>query len=316
MSETSTQPRLWALVLAGGDGRRLRELTERLAGRPIPKQYCRITGDRSMLEATLHRIAPLVPPERTLVIVNRDHLELARPQLAALPPENLLVQPSNRDTGPGLLWSLLALERRAPGALIATLPSDHFIADDAAFRDCLARAAELVAGAPDEVALLGVRPEEPSPEYGYVVPASRVAAPGGMAAFRVAAFEEKPPRRLARAIVRAGALWNCFVMVFRTTRMLELLAHVRPEEHAAMSAVAGDAGALERYYEHAEPWNFSTGFLTRVARELLVLEADGLGWSDWGTRRAIERSLAVMRIAPPWLAGSARPSRAAGSAAA
>src|SRR5690554_3800827 len=132
MTDTSNPPELWALVLAGGDGRRLQELTRRLAGRPIPKQYCRIAGDRSMLEATLDRIAPLVPRERTLVIVNRDHLDLARSQLAGLPPENMLVQPSNRDTGPGLLWSLLALERRAPGALLATLPSDHYIADDSA----------------------------------------------------------------------------------------------------------------------------------------------------------------------------------------
>ncbi|MEW6267798.1 MAG: sugar phosphate nucleotidyltransferase, partial [Thermodesulfobacteriota bacterium] len=137
MSDTSNPPELWALVLAGGDGRRLRALTQRLAGRPIPKQYCRIAGDRSMLEATLDRIAPLVPAARTLVIVNRDHLHLARPQLAGLPAENVLVQPCNRDTGPGLLWSVLAVERRAPGALLAVLPSDHFVADGAAFRACV-----------------------------------------------------------------------------------------------------------------------------------------------------------------------------------
>src|SRR6058998_290404 len=91
--------RLWALVLAGGDGTRLQALTRVIAGAPIPKQYCRIVGDRSLLETTLARIAPLVPPERTLAIVNREHLALATPQLRALPGWNVIVQPQNRETG-------------------------------------------------------------------------------------------------------------------------------------------------------------------------------------------------------------------------
>jgi len=102
---------LWALVLAGGDGTRLQALTRLIAGAPIPKQYCRILGDRSLLETTLARIAPLVPQERTLAIVNRGHLPLAGPQLAALPASNVVVQPRNLDTGPGLLVSLLALQK-------------------------------------------------------------------------------------------------------------------------------------------------------------------------------------------------------------
>ena len=99
--------RLWALVLAGGDGTRLQPLTRLIAGAPIPKQYCRIIGSRSLLEATLARVAPLVPPERMLAIVNRGHMELARPQLATIPGANVLVQPRNLDTGPGILVSLL-----------------------------------------------------------------------------------------------------------------------------------------------------------------------------------------------------------------
>ena len=87
--ETPAADRLWALVLAGGDGTRLQALTRLIAGAPIPKQYCRIVGDRSLLETTLARIAPLVRRERTLAIVNRGHLSLARPQLAAIPTSNV-----------------------------------------------------------------------------------------------------------------------------------------------------------------------------------------------------------------------------------
>src|SRR5437773_10236114 len=88
-----TSESLWALVLAGGDGTRLQSLTYLIAGAPIPKQYCRILGPRSLLETTLWRIAPLVATERTLAIMNRDHLAIARPQLTSLHARNVLVQP-------------------------------------------------------------------------------------------------------------------------------------------------------------------------------------------------------------------------------
>src|SRR5690349_6719100 len=91
---------LWALVLAGGDGTRLQGITRLIAGAPIPKQYCRILGSSSLLETTLRRIAPLVAVERTLAIIQRAHLPIARPQLVSIEARNVLVQPRNLDTGP------------------------------------------------------------------------------------------------------------------------------------------------------------------------------------------------------------------------
>src|SRR5262245_56561153 len=114
---------LWALILAGGDGTRLQALTRLITGAPIPKQYCRIIGGQSLLEATLARVHRIVPRERTFAIVNRDHLGVALPQVASLPPSNLLVQPCNRDTGPGLTMALLALARRDHTAHVAVFPS-------------------------------------------------------------------------------------------------------------------------------------------------------------------------------------------------
>src|SRR5262249_55646268 len=123
----------WALVLAGGDGTRLQSLTHLIAGAPIPKQYCRILGPRSLLETALSRIAPLVRAERTLAIINRDHLAIARPQLRSLDARNVLVQPRNLDTGPGVLLSMLELARRDPDATVAMFPSDHYVRDSGAF---------------------------------------------------------------------------------------------------------------------------------------------------------------------------------------
>jgi mannose-1-phosphate guanylyltransferase len=300
----------WSLVLAGGDGTRLRELTALLAGAPIPKQYCRITGDRSMLEATLARIAPLGPPERTLVIVNRDHLTLASEQLRGLPPENVLVQPCNRDTGPGILWSLLALERRSPGARVAMFPSDHYVANDVAFRGCVHRAERVVEQLPDKLVLLGIEPDHPASGYGYVVPSGPLPPGDAGPAFHVETFREKPDRALARRILRRGALWNSLVMVFHAARVLELLAAIRPDAYRALADAGSDAEAIERHYASASSWNFSSDFLAHVAPEMVVLRAEDTGWSDWGTRQSIERTFAALKQLPPWHAPSARRGRA------
>jgi mannose-1-phosphate guanylyltransferase len=288
----------YALVLAGGDGTRLRDLTRLLAGEPIPKQYCRITGERSMLEATLDRLAPLVPPRRTLVIVNRDHLRLALPQLAAIPGENVLVQPCNRDTGPGILWSLLEIQRRNPEARIAMFPSDHYVAHDAPFRDAVGRALGIVGRHPDKLALLGIEPEDPSTEYGYVMPAGRLDADGS--SFHVASFREKPAAPVAERLVRDGGLWNSFVMAFRASRALELLEERLPGRCHELARASRDRATLERYYATATPWNFSNDFLSAVARHLVVVRAEQTGWSDWGTPRSIERTFAALNRIPPW----------------
>src|SRR5438034_5113341 len=206
-SKEQPRERPWALVLAGGDGRRLQVLTRKIAGAPIPKQYCRITGDRSLLEATLARIVPLVPRERTLVVVNRSHLELALPQLRDVPPGNVIVQPGNRDTGPGVVFGLLDLPARRPRAPVAVFPSDHYVDDGSSFREHVERATFLVDRFPTKIALLGIRPTHPEPAFGYIEPGPPLVVRGleSRPAYQVAAFHEKQSIELARHT----SYWSC-----------------------------------------------------------------------------------------------------------
>jgi mannose-1-phosphate guanylyltransferase len=295
----------WALVLADGDGTRLRELTELLAGTPIPKQYCRIHEGHSLLESTLTRIAPLVPAARRLVIVTNNHLPFAREQLVGLPPGNVLVQPHNRDTGPGLLFALLELSRRDPGGTVAVFPSDHYVGNPSAFRVHVERVDRLVEEFPDCIGLLGIRPEWPEPGYGYIEPGPILHLSRGGAAFGVSTFREKPGAQSAADISARGGLWNSFVMVFRVARVLDLIASVRPADYSAMRRLVMQ-GRLNRDCDSFPPWNFSADFLGHIPEHLVVIDADRTNWSDWGTREAIERTFATLNQVPPWLLSVSR----------
>jgi mannose-1-phosphate guanylyltransferase len=285
-------------VLAGGEGKRLRALTQMIAGAPIPKQYCRILGDRSLLETTLSRIGPLVPQEQTLVVVNRGHLDLALAQLPELPTRNMLVQPENRDTGPGMVFGLLHLAARRPRASVAVFPSDHYIDDAPVFRAHVTRAARLLDRFPSKIVLLGIRATRTDTGCGYIEPGDPIVMPGheSPAAYRVTAFHEKPSVELAEDLQKKGGLWNSFIMLFRVNRLLALLRGTRRADVENLRDLTRSGVS----YEGVPPWNFSTGFLSRMPHHLVVMPIQGLLWSDWGTPGAVERTLATLQIEPPW----------------
>jgi mannose-1-phosphate guanylyltransferase len=208
------------------------------------------------------------------------------------------VQPRNLDTGPGVLVSMLELGRRDPDATVAMFPSDHYVRDSNAFRRSIERMCRVVAAVPERIALLGVRPEHADSGYGYITP-GRPLVPGADT-FEVRTFHEKPAAGVAAEMIRRGALWNSLVMVARVRRALELLRAVRPADVALLEDTALDVAALATVYDRLQPWNFSHGFLSRMPEHLVVTRAGDVGWSDWGTRAAIERSLAAIGVVPPW----------------
>jgi mannose-1-phosphate guanylyltransferase len=297
----------WVLVLSGGDGTRLQALTQEITGAPIPKQYCPLVDGRSLLEATLARARAVTRPDRILVVVNRAHLPVAAAQLARVPAENVLVQPRNCDTGPGLAFSLGHLARRDPTAECVVFPSDHWISDEAVFAAHVRQVLCVIHRLPGKLALLGIQPEHAEPGFGYIEPASPVPVAGVVGARRVAAFREKPTAEEAERLVAAGGLWNSFVMAFHVPTVLRLLAHLRPADIRPMQSVAERPDLTDALYQHAvEAWNFSSGFLARIPQHLVVVRTAGTGWSDWGTPEAIARTFALLRRVPPWREPAAR----------
>lgn len=289
-----SERKLSGLVLAGGDGARLQDLTRALTGAPIPKQYCRIFGDCSLLETTLARIAPLITRERTFVVLNARHQAMASGQLRHVPKKNLIIQPANRDTGPGVSFSLLHLASRGVAGPLAVFPSDHFFSETAVLLAHVERGVRLLEQYPDKLVLLGIRPDRPDPGYGYIKPGAPLSLANG-AAFRVGRFWEKPSPARAAGIVRRGGLWNSFIMVFSPRRVLELLKRIRPADLRLLRHRTASADSLARAYQTLVPWNFSSDFLAHIPQHLLTIAVDDVAWSDLGTPQAVERTLAMLR---------------------
>lgn len=291
-------PERVALLLAGGDGMRLREFTCEIAGKPIPKQYCRLLHGVSLLEASISRAHLLFPHECINVVVNEDHLNLAREQIQSLPDTNVFVQPRNRDTGPGIVFALLNLERTHGDATVAVFPTDHYIDKNWAFIAHVMRAVNAISGHPEKIGVLGAAPDRAETGYGYILPAKPVPAFGK--AYEVEAFMEKPNPAVAREIIARGALWNTFVMVFRLSRMLELLQQMVPKEFEMLSVLRKAPSKAAEVYETIAPWNFSTQVLSRIPEHLIVFRIANVSWSDWGTRESIERTYQQLNIVPSW----------------
>jgi mannose-1-phosphate guanylyltransferase len=287
-----------ALLLAGGDGTRLQELTRLITGVPIPKQYCRLLRGASLLESALQRAHFFAAKKDISVIINHNHLSLAQEQLGLLPASNIFVQPFNRDTGPGLIFSLLHLERLHGDAIIAVFPTDHFIDNDRRFMSHVLHAAYVVSHMPQKIAILGVIPDRPESGFGYILPSDPLE--GFENTFAVREFAEKPGPQAVRQIVSRGGLWNTFVMVFRLSRMLEIIREYVPREFEKLSPLRESPEKAALLYQNLDSWNLSTNLLARIPEHLIALQIEDVRWSDWGTRESIERTFRALNLVPFW----------------
>ena len=292
--------RLWVLVLAAGEGSRVRHLTTDSNGRSVPKQYASFNGEVSMLRQTLARAERIVPRERVAVVVARHHRDFWARELADLPPWNVIVQPLNRGTGLGLLLGLLHIQLRAPGCGLLVLPSDHHVTDEDALRECLLRAVEHAGQAGGRPTLLGVTPERADGGLGWILTAKR-ASPNVR---DVVGFVEKPDPPLARRLASAGALVNSMILAADGQSLLSLFQEVVPRTVTLLRrhlTVSGDH-ALDALYEALPICDFSGDILEREAGQLAVVPARPCGWTDIGTPDRLSRAFttpppAVARIA-------------------
>lgn len=286
----------WSLILAGGEGTRLRALTTKPCGTSVPKQYCSLHGGHSLLEDAIARARRVVDPDRVCTIVAQQHRQWwteCAPLIEALERGNLIVQPRNLGTGIGILYSLLHILARDSQARVVLLPADHYVREEDVLNGALLQALDRLERTDDRPVLLGLQPDEPDTDLGYVLPGD----PDPLGGHAVARFIEKPGYSVAREIIDAGGLWNTFIMVASARRLLDLYVprfaplvmemQVSLAKGQTAGSPTGSWPALLSLYDRLPELDFSRDLLESHAGDLCALRVAPCGWSDLGTPRRV-----------------------------
>jgi mannose-1-phosphate guanylyltransferase len=274
---------LYAVIPAGGSGTRLWPLSRA----DHPKFLHPLTGTTaSLLQATVRRLAPLAPVDRTYVVTGVAHAAAVARQLPTLPEAHILVEPSPRDSCAAIGLAAAVIARRDPSAVMGSFAADHLIRDGDRFCDVVR---EAVAGAEQGLLMtVGITPTHAETGYGYL----RCTAPDqtGGRARRVEEFTEKPAYDLAVSYLESGQhFWNASIFVWRVEVFLAELARQRPELHAGLVTIADAWDTPRRAAVLGEVWPT----LPKISVDYAVMEGAAaagrvgavpgdFGWNDVG----------------------------------
>jgi mannose-1-phosphate guanylyltransferase len=284
---------LYGVIMAGGQGTRFWPRSRRLR----PKQLLNIVGEKTMLEQTAARIRPLIPAEHIVVVAGDAYRDQIRNSLPQISDENFLFEPVGRNTAACIAWAALWIRQRAPEAVMAVLPADHLIRDEAEFLRVL-RTAAVVAQPLNRLVTIGIQPTHPETGYGYIHMSHEQLQVDGRQVFRVAQFIEKPSRQKAEQFLAEGTyVWNSGMFIWRADsiwfevcRHLPLLARDL-ETLSEVSRTDTKPAVLDDVYPKLPSVSIDVGVMEQ-AQDIWVVPA-AIGWSDVGSWRALGELLAA-----------------------
>jgi mannose-1-phosphate guanylyltransferase len=293
---------LWGLVLAGGEGDRLKDFVIQQYGYHRPKQFCTFTGTRSMIRHTLDRALMLIPMEHLYTIITKHHYKYAVEEIGEQLLNTTVIQPSARETSAGILLPMLKINQIDPDAIVTIFPSDHFICEESYFMEYVQEANFYVVNNPDSIVMLGVQPDRIESGYGWIEPGSVISYDREKIIKRVKKFWEKPDPENAGVLKNKGCLWNTFVLVGRSSTFIEYMQDWVPEIFNVFEPIRAEIGTsnenitIERMFQFVPAINFSRFVLEMIPEYLRVMEVSNIYWSDWGDERRIRNDIEKLNL--------------------
>ena len=273
----------YAVIMAGGGGTRLWPLSRQSR----PKQMLRLIDERSLFQTAVQRLQGVFTPERILVVTVTDQADQLKEQCPQIPEENYLLEPMPRGTASVVGLAAIAIRQRNPQATMAILTSDHFIGNEERFRQLLLAAHDVAQEG--FLVTLGIAPSFPATGYGYIQRGALLGTYREMPVYRVARFKEKPDDEQAQAMLAAGDhSWNSGMFVWQVDQILGEFSRQMPglatslEEIGQAWDTERQAIVLNRLWPGLQAETIDYGIM-EGAREVAVIPAEGLEWSDVGS---------------------------------
>jgi mannose-1-phosphate guanylyltransferase len=287
----------FVIVMAGGKGERFWPLSREHK----PKQLLALLEERSLLQAAVDRVLPLVPIENVIVITNAAQAAAVRKQLPRLPKENIVGEPVGRDTCAAVTLGAAMVGARSTTGAMAVLPADHIIPEEKKFQQVLGDCFDL-ASRGQAIVTIGIQPTEPSTAYGYIRVGEALPAPQGTKPYKTAfhrgeRFVEKPNHETAVQFLTSGQYrWNAGMFIWSFITITEGLQKHQPEMREACERwfqAAGSPGKFARTlatdYPNVKKISIDYALMEHAQN---VFVADGVfGWDDLGSWTALARHL-------------------------
>ena len=269
--------------MAGGGGTRLWPVSRK----ERPKQLLPLIGQETLFQTTVARLENLFDPQNILVVTVEEQAQEMRQQVPSIPVDNFIIEPLPRGTASVVGLAAMVLLKRDPEAVMAVLPSDHFIRNKDLFH-YLIRAAFDAAGN-GYLVTLGITPSHPSTAYGYIQQGNPISEGYKYPIYDVRSFREKPDEETAQKLLRAGNYsWNSGMFIWRADVVLNEIEEQMPHLSNALTAIGTDWGTTRQMDVLNEQWKslkivtIDYGVMEKAAK-VAVMPAGGLGWSDVGS---------------------------------
>ncbi len=275
----------YALILAGGRGTRFWPQSRRARA----KQVLKIAGERTMIQATVNRLSPLIPPQRIWILSNNHLRQEIINQLPEVPPEQILAEPVQRNTAPAIGLAAHILHSIDPDAVMGVFPSDHIIAKEERYLHMVKAAFE--AAEHGKIAVLGIEPRWPEVGYGYVEFPEDMEG-GSLKPAAVSSFREKPDLKTAETYLQKGNFyWNAGMFFWRADTVLENLRKHLPKTFTLLSSLPAFTDKtfttrLTEIFPLCEDISIDYAVLEH-AEDVVGLACDEIGWNDVGSWNAV-----------------------------
>ncbi len=280
---------LYGVILAGGGGTRLWPLSRQHQPKPLLK----LMGDRSMLQETVTRLAPLIMPERLFIAVNAAHAPEVARQVPDVPADQIIVEPVARETGPALGLAAIHLAHKDPDATLASFQADHVVLQSAILRNAVALAAR--AAQDGSIVTIGITPTYAATGYGYIELAGITQQEDDLCVREAVRFVEKPQRETAETYLATGNfVWNAGLFICRVQTLLDAFATHLPETYAGLMRIKAAIGTdqyvetLESVFPTLSKVSIDVGIMEKY-HPLATVPCDP-GWNDvgdWDTLAAL-----------------------------